>query len=139
MLARLSLENIRRAFFTSAVCAGLIPVLLVINIISLGDQTVGGVLTGLLIVCEILDVIFAGLAFFAMKNRDDELSLKVYRMFWIFFELFSFVIIYANKLAATGSTFYSVMLIVLMLVPALEPMEMMYGIAAEAVYILFLY
>lgn len=139
VLARLSLENIRRAFFTATVCAGLIPVLLVINIISLGDQTVGGVLTGLLIVCEILDVIFAGLAFFAMKNRDDELSLKVYRMFWIFFELFSFVIIYANKLAATGSTFYSVMLIVLMLVPALEPMEMMYGIAAEAVYILFLF
>ena len=31
------------------------------------------------------------------------------------------------------------MLIVLMLVPALEPMEMMYGIAAEAVYILFLF
>ena len=139
VLARLSLENIRRAFFTAAVCAGLIPVLLVINIISLGDQTVGSILTGMFIVCEILDVIFAGVAFFAMKNRDDELSLKTYRMFWIFFELFSFLLIYANKLAGTGSTFYSVMLIVLMLVPALEPMEMMYGIAAEAVYILFLF
>ena len=139
MLARLSLENIRRAFFTAAVCAGLIPVLLVINIISLGDQTVGSILTGMFIVCEILDVIFAAVAFFAMKNRDDELSLKTYRMFWIFFELFSFLLIYANKLAGTGSTFYSVMLIVLMLVPALEPMEMMYGIAAEAVYILFLF
>ncbi len=139
VLARLSLENIRRAFFTAAVCAGLIPVLLVINIISLGDQTVGSILTGMFIVCEILDVIFAVVAFFAMKNRDDELSLKTYRMFWIFFELFSFLLIYANKLAGTGSTFYSVMLIVLMLVPALEPMEMMYGIAAEAVYILFLF
>ena len=139
VLARLSLENIRRAFFTAAVCAGLIPVLLVINIISLGDQTVGSILTGMFIVCEILDVIFAAVAFFAMKNRDDELSLKTYRMFWIFFELFSFLLIYANKLAGTGSTFYSVMLIVLMLVPALEPMEMMYGIAAEAVYILFLF
>ena len=139
VLARLSLENIRRAFFTATVCAGLIPVLLVINIISLGDQTVGSILTGMFIVCEILDVIFAAVAFFAMKNRDDELSLKTYRMFWIFFELFSFLLIYANKLAGTGSTFYSVMLIVLMLVPALEPMEMMYGIAAEAVYILFLF
>ena len=139
VLARLSLENIRRAFFTAAVCAGLIPVLLVINIISLGDQTVGSILTGMFIVCEILDVIFAAVAFFAMKNRDDELSLKTYRMFWIFCELFSFLLIYANKLAGTGSTFYSVMLIVLMLVPALEPMEMMYGIAAEAVYILFLF
>ena len=139
VLARLSLENIRRAFFTAAVCAGLIPVLLVINIISLGDQNVGSILTGMFIVCEILDVIFAVVAFFAMKNRDDELSLKTYRMFWIFFELFSFLLIYANKLAGTGSTFYSVMLIVLMLVPALEPMEMMYGIAAEAVYILFLF
>ena len=139
VLARLSLENIRRAFFTAAVCAGLIPVLLVINIISLGDQTVGGILTGMFIACEILDIIFTGVAFFAMKNRDDELSLKTYRMFWIFFELFSFLLIYANKLAGTGSTFYSVMLIVLMLVPALEPMEMMYGIAAEAVYILFLF
>ena len=139
VLARLSLENIRRAFFTAAVCAGLIPVLLVINIISLGDQTVGGILTGMFIACEILDIIFTGVAFFAMKNRDDELSLKTYRMFWIFFELFSFLLIYANKLAGTGSSFYSVMLIVLMLVPALEPMEMMYGIAAEAVYILFLF
>lgn len=139
VLARLSLENIRRAFFTAAVCAGLIPVLLVINIISLGDQTVGGILTGMFIACEILDIIFTGVAFFAMKNRDDELSLKTYRMFWIFFELFSFLLIYANKLAGTGSTFYSVMLIVLMLVPALEPMEMMYGIAAEAVYILFMF
>jgi len=139
VLARLSLENIRRAFFTAAVCAGLIPVLLVINIISLGDQTVGGILTGMFIACKILDIIFTGVAFFAMKNRDDELSLKTYRMFWIFFELFSFLLIYANKLAGTGSTFYSVMLIVLMLVPALEPMEMMYGIAAEAVYILFLF
>ncbi|MBP5178439.1 MAG: GGDEF domain-containing protein [Lachnospiraceae bacterium] len=139
VLARLSLENIRRAFFTAAVCAGLIPVLLVINIISLGDQTVGGILTGIFIACEILDIVFAGVAFFAMKNRDDDLSLKTYRMFWIFFELFSFLLIYANKLAGTGSTFYSVMLIVLMLVPALEPMEMMYGIAAEAVYILFLF
>lgn len=139
VLARLSLENIRRAFFTAAVCAGLIPVLLVINIISLGEQTVGGILTGMFIACEILDIIFTGVAFFAMKNRDDELSLKTYRMFWIFFELFSFLLIYANKLAGTGSTFYSVMLIVLMLVPALEPMEMMYGIAAEAVYILFLF
>ena len=74
VLARLSLENIRRAFFTAAVCAGLIPVLLVINIISLGDQTVGSILTGMFIVCEILDVIFAGVAFFAMKNRDDELG-----------------------------------------------------------------
>ena len=133
------MENIRRAFFTSMICAGLIPVLLVINMISLSGQTVGGVLTGLLIFFEILDIVFVILSFLAMKNRDDELSLKVYRVFWGFFELFSFVIIYANKIAGTGSTFYSVMLIVLMLVPALEPMEMMYGIAAEAVYIIFLF
>ncbi|MBR4780576.1 MAG: GGDEF domain-containing protein [Lachnospiraceae bacterium] len=139
VLARLSMENIRRAFFTSMICAGLIPVLLVINMISLSGQTVGGVLTGILIFFEVLDIVFVILSFLAMKNRDDELSLKVYRVFWGFFELFSFVIIYANKIAGTGSTFYSVMLIVLMLVPALEPMEMMYGIAAEAVYIIFLF
>ena len=139
VLARLSMENIRRAFFTAAVCAGLIPVVLVINILSFEDETVGGILTGLLIFFEILDIVFAVLSFMAMKSRDDKMCLWAYRGFWIVFELFSFVLIYANKLAGTGVTFYSVMLIVLMLVPALENVEVLYGIAGEAVYVIFLF
>jgi len=139
VLARLTLENIRRAFFTAAISAGLIPVLLVINIISFKEQEVGGILTGLFIFFEVLDIVFAVLSFMAMKSRDDNMCLWAYRGFWIVFELFSFVLIFANKLAETGMTFYSLMLVVLMLVPALEPMEMLYGIVAEAVYVIFIF
>ena len=138
VLARLSLENIKRAFFTAAVSAGLLPVMLIINIFSFEDDTVSGIITGLLIFFEILDITFAVLAFLAMKSRDDKMCLWAYRGFWVVFELFSFVLIYANKLAGTGVTFYSLMLIVLMLVPALEPIEMLYGIVGEAVYVVFL-
>ena len=139
VLARLSLENIRRAFFTAAVCAGLIPVVLIINMLTFEEGAVGGILTGLLIFFEILDIVFAVLSFMAMKSRDDKMCLWAYRGFWIVFELFSFVLIYANKLAGTGVTFYSVMLVVLMLVPALENVEMLYGIVGEAVYVIFLF
>ncbi len=139
VLARLSLENIRRAFFTAAVCAGLIPVVLIINMLTFEEEAVGGILTGLLIFFEILDIVFAVLSFMAMKSRDDKMCLWAYRGFWIVFELFSFVLIYANKLAGTGVTFYSVMLVVLMLVPALENVEMLYGIVGEAVYVIFLF
>ena len=139
VLARLSLENIRRAFFTAAVCAGLVPVVLIINMLTFEEEAVGGILTGLLIFFEILDIVFAVLSFMAMKSRDDKMCLWAYRGFWIVFELFSFVLIYANKLAGTGVTFYSVMLVVLMLVPALENVEMLYGIVGEAVYVIFLF
>lgn len=138
VLARLSFENIKRAFFTAAVSAGVIPIMLIINMMSF-DDTVGSLLTGLLIICEILDIVFVILCFITMKKRDDGLCLNVYRGFWILFEFFSFVLIFANKLAGSGTTFYCVMLIVLMLVPALEPLEMVYGIVAEAVYVIFLF
>lgn len=139
VLARLSLENIRRAFFTALVCCGLLPVMLVINVFSFDDNPVASVITALLVVFEILTIAFTVFSFMAMKSRDDVMCLWAYRGFWILFELFSFVLIYANKLAGSGITFYCVMLIVLMLVPALEPMEMLYGIVAEAVYIVFLF
>ena len=113
--------------------------MLVINVFSFDDNPVASVITALLIVFEILTIAFTVFSFMAMKSRDDVMCLWAYRGFWILFELFSFVLIYANKLAGSGITFYCVMLIVLMLVPALEPMEMMYGIAAEAVYIIFLF
>ncbi|MBR4342158.1 MAG: GGDEF domain-containing protein [Lachnospiraceae bacterium] len=138
VLARLSMENIKRAFFTAVICAGLLPVMLVINIFIFEDEAVSGILTGLLIFFEVLDITFAVLSFLAMKSRDNMMCLWAYRGFWIVFELFSFVLIYANKLAGTGVTFYSLMLIVLMLVPALEPIEMLYGIVAETVYVVFL-
>ena len=138
VLARLSLENIKRAFFTAVISAGVLPVMLVINVLSFEDGAASAILTGLLIFFEIVDIVFAILSFMAMKGRDDRMCLNAYRGFWIVFELFSFVLIYANKLAGSGITFYSVMLIVMMLVPALEPMEMLYGIVAEAVYVVFL-
>ncbi|MBO4510920.1 MAG: GGDEF domain-containing protein [Lachnospiraceae bacterium] len=139
VLARLSLENIRRAFFTALISCALLPVMLVINVFSFDDNPVASVITALLIVFEILTIAFTVFSFMAMKSRDDVMCLWAYRGFWILFELFSFVLIYANKLAGGGITFYCVMLIVLMLVPALETLETLYGLAAEAVYMVFLF
>ena len=139
VLARLSLENIRRAFFTALISCALLPVMLVINVVSFDDNPVASVITALLIVFEILTIAFTVFSFMAMKSRDDVMCLWAYRGFWILFELFSFVLIYANKLAGSGITFYCVMLIVLMLVPALETLETLYGLAAEAVYMVFLF
>ncbi len=138
VLARLSLENIKRAFFTAVISAGVLPIMLIINILSFEEGVARGIITGFLIFFEILDIIFAVLSFMAMKSRDDNMCLWAYRGFWIVFELFSFVLIFANKLAGTGTSFYGVMLIVLMLVPALEPIETLYGIVGEAVYVVFL-
>ena len=137
--ARLSLENIRRAFFTALCCTGLLPIMLAINVLSFEDDTVANIITAFLIISEILTIAFTVFSFMAMKRRDDFLCLWAYRGFWILFELFSFVLIYANKLAGSGITFYCVMLIVLMLIPALETTEMVYGIVAEAVYAVFLF
>ena len=68
VLARLSLENIRRAFFTALVCCGLLPVMLVINVFSFDDNPVASVITALLIVFEILTIAFTVFSFMAMKS-----------------------------------------------------------------------
>ena len=70
VLARLSLENIRRAFFTALVCCGLLPVMLVINVFSFDDNPVASVITALLIVFEILTIAFTVFSFMAMKSRS---------------------------------------------------------------------
>lgn len=137
--ARLSMENIKRAFFTALCCTILLPVMLVINVFSFEGDTVADIITVFLIIFEVLTIAFAVFSFMAMKKKDNFLCLWAYRGFWILFELFSFVLIYANKLAESGITFYCVMLIVLMLIPALETTEMVYGIVAEAVYVVFLF
>ena len=137
--ARLSLENIRRAFFTGLLSSMMLPVMLVINVFSFDEGEVEGLITGLLIAAEVITIILTVLAFMAMKGRDTSQRTLVYRVFWGWFELFSFLLIFANKKAGSGITFYCVMLIVLMLIPAFETTEMIYGIVVELAYMVFLF
>ena len=139
MLARLAQENVRRTFFTAAVSAGLLPVMMVISILSIDGGAAGTIVTALLGVCEFLVIAIAVQSYLVLKSHAAGQHVWLYRCFWMLFEFFSFVLIYANKMAGSGITFYCVMLIVLMLVPALETYEMVYGLAAELVYMAFLF
>ena len=139
VLARLSLENIRRAMITGLISSILLPLMLVIHVLSFDEGEGSGLITGFLIFFEILMIVLTVLAFMAMKSRDVFQRTMVYRIFWIFFELSSFLLTFANKLAGSGITFYCVMLIVLMLVPALELSEVVYGIVGELVFVVYLF
>lgn len=139
VMERLTFENVKRALYVSLICTACIPILMLINSMSDGEiSEAGGVITGLLIFCEIIAIAFSVFSFMTMKAKDQQMCGVIYRSFWIFFELFSFVLIYANKLAGSGITFYCVMLVAIMLLPALPMSELLYGIAVELLYILIL-
>lgn len=138
VMQRLTFENVKRALFTALICVACTPVLMLINGFSTGEQAAGGAIFGLLAFCEVLLISFAVVTFMAMKSKDMNMCTLVYKSFWIFFELFSFVLIYANKLAGSGITFYCVMLVAIMLIPAFPLYELIYGIVAELLYIIVL-
>lgn len=132
---RLTFENVKRSLLASVVCIILMPIVMIINSKTPGTYDISGTMLGILIFSEVLTIAFAILSFLAMQSRDIQMSGLVYKSFWAFFELFSFVLIYANKLGGAGITFYSVMLVSIMLVPVLPLSEMIYGVVVELVYI----
>lgn len=139
VMERLTFENVKRALYVSLICTACMPILMLINSMSDGEiSEARGVITGLLVFFEIISIAFSIFSFMVMKAKDQQMCGVIYRSFWIFFELFSFVLIYANKLSGSGITFYCVMLVAVMLLPALPLNELLYGIIAELVYILFL-
>ena len=73
--ARLSMENIKRAFFTALCCTILLPVMLVINVFSFEGDTVADIITVFLIIFEVLTIAFAVFSFMAMKKKDNFLEL----------------------------------------------------------------
>lgn len=132
---RMTFENVKRALFSSVVCILCMPIVMIINTNTLASSEMCGTMLGILIFSEILSIAFSALSFLAMKSKDEHTSGLVYKSFWIFFELFSFAMIYANRLSGAGITFYSVMLVAITLVPVLPFRELVYGIIAELVYV----
>ena len=133
---KLVLENIRRVFFTSLVCAVLIPILMLINKSSVSDFTV--VTKSMLTVSEIFSVLVIGISFVALRSRDIRLSSIIYRSFWLIFETMCFVITYSDKVSGHGFTFYSVMAAALFLIPVMNFSEQLYYIVILAVYSVFM-
>lgn len=134
---RLTFENVKRSLFVSIACICCMPVLMIINAAG-GETGTDGILFGLMVFCELLSISFTVLTYMAMRSRDMNMCGMAYKGFWIFFELFSFVLIYANKLAGSGITFYCVMLVAIMLVPVLPLNELLYGVVAEVAYVVVL-
>ncbi len=133
---KLVLENVRRVFFTSLVCAVLLPIMMLINKRSVSEfaPIAGGMMTA----AEIFSVLTIGMSFIAMKNRDIKLSTVVYRTFWLIFEAMCFVLTYSDKVSGHGMTFYSILAVALFTVPVMQFTEQLYYIVVLAVYSVFL-
>lgn len=134
---RLTFENVKRSLFVAVACICCMPILMIIN--GFGDSAgANGAVFGIMVFCELLSISFTVLSYMAMKSKDNHMCELAYKGFWIFFELFSFILIYANKLAGSGITFYCVMLVAIMLVPVLPINELLYGVIAELAYVIVL-
>ncbi len=132
---KLVLENVRRVFFTSLVCAVLLPIMLLINKRSVSEfaPIAGGMMTA----AEIFSVLTIVMSFIAMRNRDIRLSTVVYRTFWLIFEAICFVLTYSDKVSGHGMTFYSILAVALFMVPVMQFTEQLYYIIVLAVYSVF--
>ena len=130
------MENVRRVFFTSLVCAVLLPIMMFINKKSASEfaPIAGGMMTA----AEIFSVRTIGMSFVAMKNRDIKLSTVVYRTFWLIFEAICFVLTYSDKVSGHGMSFYSILAVALFMVPVMQFTEQLYYIVVLAVYSVFL-
>ena len=133
---RLEAENIRRVFCTALVCAGIIPVFIIIN--KLSGSISSGVLNGALAGFEFVYLIAAGLSFYAIRSHDGRLSTVINRTFWIVLEISSFIMVYANVHDGAGLTMYAVMLAALTLIPMMTMNEQMYYMVIQAVFVSFL-
>lgn len=133
---KLVFENIRRVFFASVACLVLVPVLMLIY--KSAEYPFADTIRGALVFFEIFSAITAGISYTAIRTKDVKLSSLVYRSFWLLFELFSFVVIYSDRLNGSGFTFYAVMSIALLIVPAMNVSEQLYYLVLLAVYSVFM-
>lgn len=133
---KLVLENIRRVFFACLACVAIVPIMLLLNKNSVSEFA--EIEHGVLVCFEIFSMIGVVISFMALRSRDIRLSKMMYRSFWLLFELFSFVIIYADKVSGAGFSFYATMTAVLFLVPAVSMTEQVYYVVLMAVYSVFM-
>lgn len=133
---KLVFENVRRVYFASLGCLLIIPLMMLINRSSSIESA--GTIKGILIAFEVFSGVSAIVSVLAWKSRDLKLSTLVYRTFWFVFEMFSFVIIYADKVVGAGYSFYACMAIVMFLVPVMNLSEQIYYIVLLGVYSVFM-
>ena len=133
---RLAAENIRRVFYTSLICAVILPICIIIN--KLSGNEAAGVLNGALTGFEFVYLIAAGVSFYTIRNHDNRTANIIYRSFWGVFEISSFILIYSNMHDGQGLTSYAVMLTALMLVPIMTLNEQMYYTVIQAVFVIML-
>ena len=133
---RIAAENIRRVFTTALICAGILPVYILINKLSGVEEA--SVLKGALIGFELIYLVAAGASFYAIKNDDSKISTTIVRSFWIVFEITSFVVIFSNMHEGAGLTLYAAILATLMLVPIMTMNEQMYYAIIQAVFMVFI-
>lgn len=133
---KLVLENIRRVFFACLACVAIVPVMLLLKKNSTSEFA--EIEHGVLICFEIFSAIGVVVSYYAVRVRDIPLSKMVSRSFWLLFELFSFVIIYADKVSGADFSFYSTMTVALFIVPAISVSEQIYYLVLLAVYSVFM-
>ncbi len=135
---KLVYENIRRVLFASLICVFAIPVLMLVNYFFPISPELSGLVKGFLTGAELVSVAFIAISFFAMRSREQKMMRMVYRSFWLFFEAFAFIIIYADTMGGSRLGYYAVMLSVLLLVPIMTVSELMYYMVIQTVYVVFL-
>ncbi|MCR5323958.1 MAG: GGDEF domain-containing protein [Lachnospiraceae bacterium] len=133
---KVATENIRRIFLTSLVCAVLIPVYILINKHS-GTEDVK-LVNAALIGFEGFYIITAGYSFFIMKNKDNRIFRYFPTIFWLLFEISTFVPVRENMYNGAGLTLFAVMFATVMLVPIMSVKEQSYNIVIELVYVVIL-
>lgn len=133
---KLVLENIRRVFFASAAALLLIPVMMLINGKTASEFS--ATFKNALILFEVFSGVSLAVSAFALSSHNINLSRTVYRTFWLIFEMFSFVVIYADKVGGNHFTFYAGMAAALFLVPVMGLNEQMYYDVLLAVYTVFM-
>ena len=133
---KVATENIRRIFLTSLACVLLIPVYILINKYSGAEDA--KIVNGAMIGFEGFYLITAGFAFYMMKNRESSIFRFFPTVFWVLFEISTFVPVRENMQNGAGLTLFAAMLATVMLVPIMSAKEHSYNIVIELVYIVML-
>lgn len=133
---KLVLENIRRVFFACLACVAIVPVMLWLK--KSPTSEFAQIEHGVLVCFEIFSGIGLIVSYTAFRTKDIRLSKMIVRSFWLLFELFSFVIIYADKTGGADFSFYSIMATALFIVPAISVSEQIYYLVLLAVYSVFM-
>ncbi len=134
--SRLVFERLRRVFFASAVCVLVLPILMLVNKFS--NSEFAPVAKSMMIVFEIFSAVAVGMSYIGMANKEPHFAKMVYRLFWLLFETFSFVMIFANYLMGAGFSFYGILCVGIFLVSGLSLSEQKYYIVLLGVYSLFM-